>query len=157
MSIRKSEWGMILMKTEAHSVVNAKEGCGSIGQMADDQTIWLASVLVQNDNICEVIAPAGVHQLADDLHEPKPLSRHLFKVSTAEYLPRGPHVVTMTLRQATIARMQQRRCQLQQEQATAQDGESLTAEQCMGRRLSSAVPVEAEGHAQAAPSPDRRG
>ena len=54
-------------QTSAHGVVDAKVGGRAVGQVADDQAVGLASVLVHDNDVREVVAAAGVHQLLDDL------------------------------------------------------------------------------------------
>ena len=50
-----------------HSVVNTEECCGAVGEMADHHPIGLSSVLVHNDNVCEIVVSACLHELTDDL------------------------------------------------------------------------------------------
>ena len=64
---RKCAADKVNTEVPANRVVDAKEGCGAIGQMADNQAIRLSSVLVDNYNVCELVVAACVHELADDL------------------------------------------------------------------------------------------
>ena len=108
--------------------------------MADNQAVWLASVLMHNDDICEVIAPAGVHQLADDLHEPMPLSRYLLQDISPEdpifSQWRAPGPPLHECNKETV------NC--------SKNSSSRLQKHYMGRRLDAGVPVEADGHVQAA-------
>ena len=71
---RKRATDMVNTEVPANRVVDAEEGCGAIGQMADNQAVWLSSVLVDYHNVCEIVVAACVHKLADDLQAFAPQS-----------------------------------------------------------------------------------
>ena len=50
----------------AHDHVGEGEvGRGAVGQVADDETVGLAAVLVHHDEVGDVVGAAGLHQLLE--------------------------------------------------------------------------------------------
>ena len=62
---------MILALTDIGNIVSHDDvregevGSGSVGQVADDEPVWHATVLVHHQEVGDVVGPAGVHQLAE--------------------------------------------------------------------------------------------
>ncbi len=44
-----------------YCIVHAEESCRPVGQMAHNHAIGLSSMLMDHHNVCEVMAPAGLH------------------------------------------------------------------------------------------------
>ena len=55
--------------TPTHRVIQAEEGRGPVGQVADHQAVRLAAVLVHHDHVRVVVAAAHLHQRRQHLRE----------------------------------------------------------------------------------------
>ena len=52
---------------QAHRIVDTEESGGPIRQMTDNQAIWLATVFMQNYEVCKIMRTAALHQLRHHL------------------------------------------------------------------------------------------